>query len=237
MTSMTPTPLARTSSAAPALPVPPRRRSTVWAIGLALPLGAALATLVRPGTHPFLADVVCLSFLSWAAVTDLLRQVIPNTLTYPACLVSIAVVLLKQVASSPALDSLLGAPALLDSLLAFVLVGSVALVGLLLGAWGGGDAKIVTALAPLLGLQMTVGIVMVGMLLVAVLYAVNQLSRGAMLDRTQDLVAATVRRATGRAPRVKRVRGRTMPLAPGFLLGYPALWALEQCDLFGRVLS
>lgn len=81
----------------------------------------------------------CLLPVSWAGITDIRKQIIPNVITYPVCLAGLGYALHQgRIAAA---------------LLAFALGFGLGLVFYLIGGMGAGDVKLMAALGPWLGPQ------------------------------------------------------------------------------------
>lgn len=205
----------------------------------------AWSTLPSSGTPAEVAYLLALIVLCVAALTDLARRTIPNSLTYGAMVAGLF------------LGAMTGWSGLGVSLVGLLGVGSLLAILFHCGALGGGDVKLAAALGALLGFApatetVLAGAVMTGLLLVlvwiqaAIIVLVRRLSvrdlkfangvlaQWTLLARSGQLVLAPLHW-------LSRLGSKRVPFAPGlalaFGLGCACKWGLAHDACFLGLLS
>lgn len=167
-----------------------------WILALSLAAVIASALQVYSGQRDYGFFVLSLTFVTCfgAAWTDIATRRIPNTLTYPAIILGLALngvvaPILEAVGSRPA-TIWLGSPGALSSAQGFGLCALVGILSFIARGLGGGDVKLLGAVGALLGLSTTVAVLFNTLLVAAVLGALNWLFAGTLMRRLQSLAGA-----------------------------------------------
>jgi Flp pilus assembly protein protease CpaA len=238
-----------TLPSSPASPQRPRRRWVrgVCLIALVLALAVAITLFLRlheaqVSLLPIYVGIVLLI----AACTDAVKGLIPNSLTYAAALASCALLLASStppkrvdcaacqalVFERAAEGSLhdqhliadehvpwLEGPGPLRGLAATAAVAVFALALFFVGAWGGGDTKLVIAIAPCLPLGTLLTTLILATTFALALAALNACSRGALLRLLPSLVQRLTKPLAADAPAFDFPKGR-VPFAPPLFTAY-----------------
>ncbi len=222
-----------------------RQRSLVpshsnWCL-LALMLSAAAVIPIRvclDSPSIGVCEVLALLVLAAAAGNDLVRGLIPNTLTYSAAAGGMILAATHSLTGdfSEGLASFIGGPGFghaFGSFLAVLLVGVALSLG---GGLGGGDVKLLAAVSPLLGAVATLSILFLGSSVLAAFYIINRLFNGRPLRSLQRAFASTVSiNNASVADHPHEFDRRFLPLAPGLFVGALLLPVLARSSYFAEM--
>ncbi|MBS0197709.1 MAG: prepilin peptidase [Planctomycetes bacterium] len=226
--------------------LPPRTRwqpqigPTRWYL-LAFLLSAASVIPIRiclDSPSIGVCEVLALLVLAAAAGNDLIRGLIPNSLTYSAAVGGMVLAATHSLTAdfSEGLASFIGGPGFghaMASLLAVLLVGSALSLG---GGLGGGDVKLLAAVSPLLGAVATLSILFLGSCVLATFYVINRLFNGRPLRSMQRAFASTVlTNGASIAGHQHEFDRRFLPLAPGLFFGALLLPVLARSSYFAEM--
>jgi len=180
------------SSVAPAAPPAPAFSAwPLWVVGLSLSAVVASGFQIGLGVRDrgFFLIVVCFATVTVAAWLDAATRRIPNSLTYPAILIGLAVSLLivpaVELFGLPDIAVWFGTPGLQDGLLGFALCAVIGVVSFMAGGLGGGDTKLLAALGAMLGFSDSVPVLFNALVIAALIGVTNWAVKGELVARVQ----------------------------------------------------
>jgi len=212
---------------------PPAPPPWAWSSGwtalwvVILSLGATGGAVVQLGlgdaSHGYFLGVVLIGVCFAAASMDAATGRVPNMLTYPAVLLGLAFALIATLLLALHVDLFArwsGAATIASSAGGAGLCLGIGVAGMVAGALGGGDAKLMTAIGAMVGFEPCLPILL-NTLVVASLFALlNVLTAGALTVAMRHAACRALSQLVLRSAVVfEPPRRHTIPLAVPILLG------------------
>ncbi|TVQ78702.1 MAG: prepilin peptidase [Phycisphaeraceae bacterium] len=210
-------------------PSPPNTGRVVsyWVLALCISAVIASAIQILTATRdsgyfiPVFVTVICAA----AAFIDAATRRIPNVLTYPAILFGFAInvflVPLLTTTGPEYATVWINSPGWRDAVYGFALAAMIGIPSFILRGLGGGDVKLLGAVAVLIGFETFLGVFLNTLLFAAAIGLVNWALKGELVARAQilagNLIAVVVTRSS--LERVYPFKKTEAPFGVALLLG------------------
>ena len=175
----------------PAKPAPAFSAWPLWIVGLSLcaVIASALQIGLEARDRGFFVITLTFATVTIAAWLDAATRRIPNSLSYPAILLGLAInlAIAPSVASflSPDAAVWFGATSILDGALGFAICAVIGVVSFMAGGIGGGDTKLLAAVGALLGFQLVLPVLFNTLVFAALIGIINWICAGQFIARVQ----------------------------------------------------
>lgn len=203
------------------------RVASCWVLAISLSAVIASAIQILSATRdsgyfiPVFVTVIC----AVAAFIDAATRRIPNVLTYPAILfgfaINIFLVPLLTATGPEYVAVWINSPGWRDAMYGFALAAIIGIPSFILRGLGGGDVKLLGAVAVLVGFQTFLGVFLNTLLFAAAIGLVNWALKGELVARAQilagNLIAVVVARSS--LERVYPFKKTEAPFGVALLLG------------------
>lgn len=197
----------------------------VLAVSISAIIASAIQILTATRDSGYFIPVFVTVLCAAAAFIDAATRRIPNALTYPAILfglaVNVAIAPLLAVTGPEYAAVWINAPGWRDAVYGLALASIIGIPSFILRGLGGGDVKLLGAVAVLVGFETFLGVFLNTLLFAAAIGLVNWALRGELVARAQilagNLIAVVVTRSS--LERVYPFKKTEAPFGVALLLG------------------